>query len=286
MNRHLASAFAAFLALAGFAIPAAAEEIVLISTHTRDFIGTEAGGNSILKGVPLESQALVVDRIALDGDEVAFRTAGGAFVRAGVGQETLLAIGDDHIRGWQTFEIVRVTAAKFAIRSVQNGLYVSLGADGRLSATAADIGSRETFSSRPAPEQAAEVLPFPLPELVVPQGIDLAGEWRIHRVRTFDGSLTPIPQMLRGDTFIRVRDNGRLAASIGCNDIGARVREEAGLVQFGDVTTTRKLCIGEAGVYEALLLIALDHSRQVDDEGGQLRFFDVNGDPVMVLRRN
>ena len=285
MNR-LVSAVAVFVVAAGFVLPVAADEIVLISTHTRDFIGADAANSNVLKGVPLEAQALVVDRIELDGNEVAFRTGSGAFVRAGVGAGTLLAIGDDHIRGLQTFEVVRVTAAKFAIKSVQNGLFVSLGADGRLSATAAAIGSRETFSSRPAPAQQAEAAPQPLPELVVPEGIDIAGNWRIHRVRTFDGSLTPIPQELRDDTFLRVRGNGRLSASVGCNDIGGRLREEEGLVQFGDVTTTRKFCLGESGVYEALLLIAFDHSRQVDDEGNQLRFFDVNGDPVMVLRRN
>lgn len=283
MNRTLAT-LSFVLALAGVSLPVAAEEVVLISTHTRDFVGADAGANGILKGVPLEAQALVVDRIALDGSKMAFRSRDGLFVRAGVGPNTHLAASSAHIRGWETFEIVRVSASKFAIKSVQNGLYVSLGPDGRLAAVSADVGSRETFSAR-----TVDVAAAPQPEVaLVPEadGIDLAGRWRIHRVRTFDGSLTAIPADLRDDTFIRIRDNGRLSASTGCNDIAARLRVEAELVQFGEVMTTKKLCIDETGVYEALLLIAFDHARNVDDDGNQLRFFDVNGDPVMVLRRN
>lgn len=290
MNRILAS-LATLITVAGFVMPVAAEEVVLISTHTRDFIGADAAANGILKGVPLETQALVVDRIRLDGDKVAFRARGGQFVRAGVGQQTYLAAASAHIRGWETFEIVRVSNAKFAIRSVQNGLYVSLGPDGRLAAVSAQIGSRETFSSRAAAEEQA-ALPRPGGNNGGPgarpndDGLELAGNWRVHRVRTFDGSLIAIPGALRDDTFIRIRGNGRMSASTGCNDISGRVRAEDELVQFGEVMTTKKFCIDDSGVYEALLLIAFDHSRNVDDMGNQLRFFDVNGDPVMVLRRN
>lgn len=287
MNRILAS-LATLVAVTGFAAPAAAEEMMLISTHTRDFIGADASANGILKGVPRQGQALVVDRIQLDGAKVAFRAANGKFVRAGVSQKTYLAAASAHIRGWETFEIVRVSNAKFAIRSVQNGLYVRLGPDGRLAAVSNDIGSRETFSSRAAdqaaaPEPERENRPGARPNN---DGVDLAGRWRVHRVRTFDGSLVAIPGALRGNTFVRIRDNGRMSASTGCNDISGRVQAEDELVQFGQVMTTKKFCIDESGVYEALLLIAFDHSRNVDDEGNQLRFFDVNGDPVMVLRPN
>ena len=287
MNRKLLATLASLVTLIGVSAPVVAEEVVLISTHTRDFIGAEAGVNGVLRGVPLETQALVVDRITLDGNKVALRAANGLFVRAGVGADTLLAAASQHIRGWETFEIERLSASKFAIRSVQNGLYVRLGPDGRLAAVSNNVGSRETFSSRPAAGQQAEAQPEPMPE-ARPQDerIDLSGRWRIHRVRTFDGSLMAIPAGLRGDSFIRIRDNGRMSASVGCNDISGAVRHEDELVQFGEVMTTKKLCFDEAGQMELLLLIAFDHSRNVDDMGNQLRFFDVNGDPVMVLRRN
>lgn len=288
MNKTVFAAFGVLLAITGMAAPAAAEEIVLISTHSRDFIGADAAHSGTLRTVGQQGDALVVDQIALDGNKMAFRARDGQFLRAGVGAQTLLAAASAHIRGWETFEIKKVSASKFAIRSVQNGLYVTLGADGRLSATADSVGSRETFSSRPAP--VARPLPRPLPDQQAggrPGNLmDLAGRWALAQVRTFDGSLTPLPAALRGDSFVRIRDNGRMSASTGCNDISGRVRQERDMVQFGEVASTKKLCIGDAGLYEMLLVIAFDHGRVVEADGNRLRFFDVNGDPVMVLRRN
>ena len=289
MNKLLLSALAAFLAVAGAVAPVAAEDVILVSTHTREFIGADAAQNGVLRSVPTPAQALVVDRIALDGAKMAFRAKNGNFVRAGVGPKTLLAAASSHIRGWETFEIEPLSASKFAIRSVQNGLYVSLGADGRLSASARDITSRETFSTR-APQVAAAPEPQrpgrPGRPGVEADDSDLAGRWAIHRVRTFDGSLTALPRELRRDSFVRIRDNGRMSASAGCNDISGTVRNRGDMVQFGDVAATKKLCLGEAGVYEMLLLIAFDHGRVVDSGADQLRFYDVHGDAVMVLRRN
>jgi heat shock protein HslJ len=282
MYRNILFALSLVLVSAGASLPAAAEEVVLVSSHTRDFIGADAPGG-ILKGVPLRQRALVLDRITLDGNRIAFRAADGRFVRAGVGAETYLSAVSPHIRGWETFEIVRLSAVKFAIRSVQNGRYVRLGPDGRLAAVSDAVGSRETFSSRPAENAAAEPLPELDPEA---ERLALSGNWRVHRVRTFDGSLVPVPPALRDATFVRVRANGRLTASMGCNDISGRVRTADELVEFGQVMTTKKLCLDEAGAYELLLLIAFDHSSNFDTMGNQLRFFDVNGDPVMVLRPN
>ena len=121
MNSKLLAAVTAFFLMAGAAAPALSDELVLISSHTREFIGADASANQVLKGVPQEAQAIILDRITLDGSKVAFRARDGKFLRAGVGQQTLLAAVSDHIRGWETFEIVRVTNAKFAIKSVQNG---------------------------------------------------------------------------------------------------------------------------------------------------------------------
>jgi heat shock protein HslJ len=282
MIRNLFFALGLALLGAGVSVPAAADEVVLVSSHTRDFIGADAPGG-VLKGVPLREQALVLERITLDGNRMAFRAADGRFLRAGVGAQTYLSAVSPHIRGWETFEIVRVSASKFAIRSVQNGRYVRLGADGRLAAVSEAVGSRETFSSRPAENAAAEPLPELEPEA---ERAALAGSWRVHRVRTFDGSLVPVPAALRDDALVRIRANGRLTASVGCNDISARVRAAEELVEFGQVMTTKKLCFDDAGAYELLLHIAFDHSRRYDAMGNQLRFFDVNGDPVMVLRPN
>jgi heat shock protein HslJ len=282
MNRMLISTLAVFLMLTGAAAPATADEVVLISSHTRDFIGADANANGTLKGVPLEGLALVVDRITLDGNKMAFRARDGKFVRAGVGQKTLLAAVSDHIRGWETFEIVRVTNAKFAIKSVQNGKYVSLGADGRLSATARNITSRETFSAR------AAATPQPQPPVVdeEDEGVELAGNWRIHRVRTVDTTLIALPAGIRADSFVNIRQNERFTASTGCNDISGRVRAEDDLVRFSGVATTRMFCVGDNGAFELLLLVAFDHSSRVERVGNDLRFYDVNDDAVMVLRRN
>lgn len=285
MNTKLLLTLASLVGLLGVNATAVADEMILVSSHTRDVIGPDPAANGILKGVPLESQALVVDRIQLDGSKVAFRARSGLFVRAGIGPDTHLGATSPHIRGWEKFEIVRLSASKFAIRSAQNGLFVRLGPDGRLAAVSEDVGSRETFSSRRPSAIPEEVRPDPrLPaQLDEPE---LAGRWRIHRVRTFDGSLIAIPGALRGDTFIRIRGNGRMNASVGCNDISGHVRAEGDLVQFGDVATTKKFCLDERGTYELLLLVAFDHARNLDDMGDQLRFFDLNGEPVMVLRRN
>jgi hypothetical protein len=280
MNRMLISTLAVFFALTGAAAPAVSEDVVLISSHTREFVGVEAG---VLAGVELETQALVVDRITLDGNKMAFRAKSGKFVRAGVGAQTLLAATSDHIRGWETFEIVPVTAAKFAIKSVQNGKYVSLRADGRLSASANAITSRETFSAR-----EADAPVFDFPPIIIPGGddLELAGSWRIHRIRTIDASLIPLPASIRGESFINIRDNGRMSASTGCNDIAGMARLEDDIVQFSNITATRRFCIGDAGTFELLLFVAFDHSRIVEGDNEELSFSDVNGDPVMILRRN
>lgn len=283
MYRKLLLTIAAVAVMTSTAVPALSDEIVLISSHTRDFIGADAANGGTLKGVPLEAQALVVDRITLDGNKVAFRALDGKFVRAGVGAQSMLAAASAHIRGWETFEIVRVTNAKFAIKSVQSGKYVSLNANGRLTASAANIGSRETFSSRVADVPAPQPLP---PVIDFDDDVDLAGNWRIHRVRTLDASLIPLPASIRGDSFVNVRANGRFTASTGCNDISGRVRAEEDLVQFTNVAATRMFCLNDAGAFEALLLVAFDHSSRVEDRGDELRFFDVNDDAVMTLRRN
>lgn len=283
MNRKLISILAVFLMMTGAAAPVVADEIVLISSHTRDYIGPDASG--MLKGVPNEAQALVVDRITLDGNKVAFRALDGKFVRAGVGQQTLLAATSAHIRGWETFEIVRVTNAKFAIKSVQNGKYVSIGANGRLSATAADIGTRETFSAKAASPQRPNPPPPPPQPEVEDDDADVAGFWKIHRIRTVDSTLISMPQSIRNEALISIRANGRFEATTGCNEITGRVRAEGGLVRFSNVSTTRRFCIGDAGNFELLLLVAFNHSSYVEQHGDELRFYDVNDDRVMVLRR-
>ena len=43
MNRKLLATLASLVTLIGVSAPVVAEEVVLISTHTRDFIGAEAG---------------------------------------------------------------------------------------------------------------------------------------------------------------------------------------------------------------------------------------------------
>jgi hypothetical protein len=45
-------------------------------------------------------------------------------------------------------------------------------------------------------------------------------------------------------------------------------------------------CVGDNGAFELLLLVAFDHSSRVERVGNDLRFYDVNDDAVMVLRRN
>ena len=314
----LAAIATAFVAVTGVSMPATADEMVLISTHTRNFVGEAPHLNNILFGVVAESKALVVDRIQLDGDKVAFRARNGKFVRAGVGQQTYLAAASDHIRSWETFEIVRLSAAKFAIRSVQNGLYVQLGEDGRLAAVSQDVGSRETFSSKAAEPAVNAAVPGNGGNPANPgngngnagngnanagnganpggnggnpnrpgwRGNELAGDWRIAHVRTFDGSLVAMAPSVRHHAYIRVRQDGRMSASTGCNDITGRVRAERALVSFGDVASTKMLCLSDAGTMELLLMIAFDHASRFASVGNELRFYDRNGDPVMVLRTN
>ena len=114
---------------------------------------------------------------------------------------------------------------------------------------------------------------------------DIAGYYRIHRIRTVDSSLISLPRGLRDDALVGITANGRFEATTGCNDITGRVRAEGETIRFSGVSATRRLCIGDAGSFEFLLLVALDHSTIVEMDGDELRFYDVNDDPVMVLRR-
>jgi len=71
----------------------------------------------------------------------------GKYVRAGVGQGTLLAAVSPKLGGWEDFQLVELGKNRFALRSVQNGKYVraGVGQGTLLAAVSNHIAGWETF---------------------------------------------------------------------------------------------------------------------------------------------
>jgi hypothetical protein len=81
-------------------------------------------------------------------ETVALRSVVNAeFVRAGVGDQSLLAAASSRIGGWEQFVMVDLGDQKVALRSVQNGKYVraGVGPQSLLAAVSDAVGGWETF---------------------------------------------------------------------------------------------------------------------------------------------
>lgn len=88
---------------------------------------------------------------------IALQANNQTYVRAGVTQNTLLAVGSPHVRGWETFKLIRLDDGKVALQSKQNGLYVraGVGQQSLLAAVSSHIRGWETFRLMGQPGRTA-----------------------------------------------------------------------------------------------------------------------------------
>jgi len=96
------------------------------------------------------------------------------FVRAGIGQESMLGASSDQAAGWETFELIDRGGGRVALRSVQNGKFVraGIGQESMLAASSDQVAAWEIFqiftlspqeinSGTPPLHQYRRILPEP-----------------------------------------------------------------------------------------------------------------------------
>ncbi|RIA55809.1 fascin domain-containing protein [Dichotomicrobium thermohalophilum] len=103
-------------------------------------------GRAFLLAAILALSALVPDTLHA-AERIALQASDGTYIRAGVTKNTLLATGSPHIKGWETFTLIRLSDGKIALRSEQNGKYVraGVGQNSLLAAVSSRIGGWEQF---------------------------------------------------------------------------------------------------------------------------------------------
>jgi heat shock protein HslJ len=265
-----ALALAASTLLAALVTPAQSAEVLLQSALTNAFVRVSSG---TLAANGHADNALRVEMIRLEGDRVAFRARDGSYLRAGISQQTLLATGSAHIRGWETFQLVRAGSG-FAFRSVQNGKYVEVDrASGRLSATATVRGTHSQFSMINAPGRAAARAP----------AFNWTGSWNQIWIASPNGRLHRPPTGSRVE--FTVADNLSIATSMGCNRLSTAMRINAQSARFSGVTQTKRSCGNQQQGYEQGMAIAFDAIRSWEFREGQVAFLDSAGRTVLQIGR-
>ncbi|MCB1397760.1 MAG: META domain-containing protein [Rhodobacter sp.] len=273
---------AAVLLLATIA-PASADMVAFQSRLTGQYVGVDGAG--LLAAQARGPQALVLDMIRLDGRRVAFRDPqSGMFLRAGVGQETFLAIASAHIRGWETFEMVQ-DGPDVTIRSVQNGLYV--GTDGRQPRLAANWGTRgqgQTFRLVPVGAPAPQPVPQ---EMSRAPATDLAfaGFWRLDDLFV-NGAPVSLNDRAMRQVQLTIGRRGALNGTSGCNEFDARLMEWRSAFRVEDFLTTRVGCQGERREIERLFVGAVTEAAHFAVVGGRLEIRDWNGRLRARMRRD
>lgn len=230
-------------------------------------------GSLHANGAP--DQAMRFELVRLRGDRVAFRAPDGSYLRAGVGPETRLATGSPHIRGWETFEMVRFGSTS-ALRSVQNGLFVEVDQrSGRLSATASRFTTRAAINVIGAPSRGQGAANNPR--------VEWTGRWSQMWVASPNGNMHRPPQGSRARFTISDRRDVEMTA--GCNTISARLSVDGRRVRFDNVTMTRMRCSNAQQGYEQGMARALEGARSYDFREGQVAFLDARGRTLFQIAR-
>lgn len=263
-----------------------AQNIVLQSVSNGSYVGVVAGG--YLSTGHSAASAVRLERIALQSTQVAFRAADGQFLRAGVGQRTNLMIASPHIRGWETFQQIRGEGDSVAFLSAQNGRYLTVDGDGRLSATAQQITQREMFRLVPVGGVGQNVrLPErqPAPPNVLRE---IAGNWTIEQiVDPSRGGLTRLHPNARRIAHFRIDRTGRIDASAGCRAITANMEVNHPSVAIRDLSISRADCVNvpDSFTAEEHMHLALRNTRLISGVNDRLWLRAINGIDLMVLRR-
>ncbi|MGD9914163.1 MAG: META domain-containing protein [Rhizobiaceae bacterium] len=266
---------AATILVAAAATQAKAAEILLQSALTGSYVRTQ-GGAMVANGHA--DNATRFEMIRLEGTRVAFRVRGGSYVRAGVGQQTLLAAGSPHIRGWETFEMVRGNNGT-SLRSIQNGKFVMVdNRTGRLRATARARGVSTEFQMVGAPrDTSASGNSARTPQ------VQWTGSWRNVWIASPNGNLHRPPAGSRVEFVIDADMSVR--TTMGCNRMGTRLTIDGQRARFAAVMSTKMNCANEQQGYENGLGMAMDKVRSWEFREGQVAFLDRSGRTVMQIGR-
>ncbi len=264
-------AAAAALALAAMTGAASAAQIFIQSELTHGFARVQSG---VLHASGHADNAIRFEMVRLEGSRVAFRAPDGTYLRAGVGQQTLLAIGSPHIRGWETFEMVAFGGAH-GLRSVQNGKFVEVDRPtGRMSATGTTRATQALFRFVTAPAAA----PPPPPR------VDWTGRWTQIWLASPNGNLHRPPAGSRADFTISV--NREVEMTAGCNTKFANLVLGGGRdARFRDQMTTRRNCGDQYQGYEEGFAQAMGNVTAYELREGQVAFLDARGRVLIQIGR-
>ncbi|MBD8892946.1 META domain-containing protein [Roseibium litorale] len=229
-------------------------------------------------------QATKLDTVRLDGNKIAFRDIrSGTYVRAGVGQNTMLAAGSPHIRSWETFELNRIGRGEVALRSGQNGLYVRAGVGPRSHLAAVSQRARgwEAFRMVDVRNTGGHN---------AGGGIDLralSGDYRITHAAADNGFLVRLGQELAGSARMSIQRRGILSATVGCNSISAQISVENGQFRTrGQPMSTKMGCpIRAQSLLETRISQILTEARTVERDRQTVTLRARNGAELLKLRR-
>lgn len=249
-------------------------DVVIQWASSNNNVTLQSGG--ILAAVGNTRNAARFEIVRLEGRRIALRASDGSYVRAGAGQQTLLASGSPHIRGWETFVLDSAGGDTFSLRSLQNGKFVELDASGRLAATA-DIRNFQTqlrlitVGERPQAQRPDR-----------PQ-VEWAGTWRQVWVTAPDGRRRSAP---RGtDVRFTIARDMTVSITAGCNTIGSRLTLRGQRATFAPAMMTRMRCDNVLQRFEQRLAGAMDAVQSYEYREGQIAFLNARGHTILQIAR-
>lgn len=274
---RLLRAAALLATLTAAVAPALAETVAFQSRLTGGYVGTDRSG--LLVADARGPNALVLDMIRLDGRRVAFRDPdSGQFLRAGVGEQTFLAVASPHIRGWETFELVQ-NGPDVAIRAEQNGLYIGTDGSPRLTARWATRGQGQLFRLVPVGTPAPAPAPAQQPaQQSAEQGrpiahdLPFAGRWVLD-----DLFVAGVNDRAMRRASVQIGDRGALSGDTGCNTFSARLMDYRSAFRTENFLITRRRCQGVRDTVERHFSEAMAEAAHFARIGNRLEIRDWNG---------
>jgi heat shock protein HslJ len=267
------TALVAILFSFAFGAPAKADVVIQWASNFRN-VTIKSGG--LLTAVGNTRDAARFEIVRLEGSRIAFRASDGSYVRAGVGQQTLLSTGSPHIRGWETFVLERFSGDTYSLRSLQNGKFVTLDRAGNLAATASmrsfDDSVRLIAGREPPQSQR------PTPNLT------WTGNWTDVWVGGPDGRLYRAPN----NAAARFTVHGDMTVSMtsGCNTIGSRLTVfRSSFARFSPALSTRIACGNAQQQFERRVASAMAAVRSFDVREGQVAFLNRRGQVMLQIGR-
>jgi len=245
MLRHLLAVFV----LLATALPARADLVIFQSRLSGQYLAFDR--QNLLAAVAPGPRAQPFQMIPLEGNRVAFRDpASGRFLRAGVGPGTHLALGEGHIRAWETFELTRLGGGEVRLRSVQSGAFVGYDGTGPLNARWATAGAGQTFrmapvslpvaAPPPAPDRAP---PPPAGRWATPSDLWFAGLWSIDQIFDANGHPHRFNDRILREMRLQIDRQGRVSGQSACNGFTAQVVERGGRNRVEQFLTHRVGCV-------------------------------------------